>query len=91
LRRGSVSIVPLLIAVMMMFWFMMIMGNENDQLHKINSIKNLQNTQERLLYSALKRKYDLQQAYPEKSEVDIDKEVDLYITQIMKMNNIDKD
>lgn len=86
-----VSIVPLLIAVMMLFWFMMIMGNENDQLHKINKIENLQKTQERLLYSALKRKYEIQKANPEQSEAWVDEKVDLYIKQIMKINKIDKD
>lgn len=91
MRKGSVAMVPLFIAIMMIFWFMMIMGNENDQLHKINKIENLQKTQERLLYAALKRKYDLQRENPNMSEEDIDKEVDLYIVQIMKMNNIDKD
>jgi len=91
MRNGSVAIVPLLLAVMMIFWFMTIMGTENDQLHKINNIENLQRTQERLLYSALKKKYELQKAYPNKSEDEIDQEVDQYISQIMKMNNIDED
>jgi len=86
-----VSIVPLLIAVMMLFWFMMIMGNENDQLHKINKIENLQKIQERLLYSALKRKYEIQKANLQESEAWVDNKVDLYIKQIMKINKIDKD
>jgi preprotein translocase subunit YajC len=87
MRKGSVAIVPLLIAVMMIFWFMMIMGNENDQLHTINKIENLQRTQDRLLYSALKRRYELERNANE--SVDINESVNTYISEIMKMNNID--
>jgi hypothetical protein len=89
MRKGSVSIVPLMIAIFMMFWFIMFLGTENDQLHKVNKVENLQRLQERLLYASLKRKYELQKASPEKTEAEIDEQVNLYIEQIMKINNID--
>ena len=89
MRKGSVAIVPLFIAIIMILWFMMTMGQENDQLHKINNIENLQRTQERLLYSAIKKKYELQKANPDKSESWVDSKVNEYIQQIMKRNNID--
>ncbi len=91
MRKGSVAIVPLLIAVLMFFWFMITLGTENDQLHKINNVENLQRIQERLLYAAMKKKYELQKEYPQKNEEEINEEVNSYITQIMKINNIDKD
>lgn len=90
MRRGSVAIVPLMLAIFVLFWFILFMGGENDNLHSINKIENLQHLQERLLVSAIKRRYELAQADPSLSAVELNSAVDAYIHNIMKSNNIDE-
>jgi len=61
MRKASVAIVPLLLAVMALFWFIWFMGGANDNLHKVNEIENLQRLQARLLPAAMKRYIEYQE------------------------------
>lgn len=88
MRSGFVSIVPLLIAVMFIFWFMIFMGYENTNLSHINQMQNIQNTEDRLLYAALKYKYKLLREQPELSESEVDDQVEEYIKTIMQKNGL---
>jgi predicted PurR-regulated permease PerM len=90
-RRGSVAIVPLFLAIALLFWFIWFFGNANDNLHKVNQIENLQHTQDRLLQAAIQKRYELEEANPTLSDKELDKTVDKYIKEMMKLNKIDKD
>lgn len=91
MRRGSVAIVPLFLAIALLFWFIWFLGGANDNLHKVNQIENLQHTQDRLLQAAIKKRYELEEADPTLSDAELDSAVDKYIKEIMKVNGIDKD
>ena len=58
MRNGSAAIVPLLLAVMALFWFIWIMGGSADTLHRVNKVEDLQHLQERLLPAAMKKYID---------------------------------
>ncbi len=91
MRRGSAAIVPLFLAIVLLFWFIWFLGNANDNLHKVNQIENLQHTQERLLQAAMQKRYEIEEANPNLSDEELDAQVDKYIKEMMKLNNIDKD
>jgi hypothetical protein len=90
MRKGSVAIVPLMLGIFALFWFILFMGGENDNLHNINQIENLQHLQERLLLAAVKRRYELEKENPNMSETEITNAVDAYIHNIMIVNKIDE-
>jgi len=95
MRNGSVAIVPILIAVLSLFWFIWFMGGADDNLHKVSEIENLQHLQERLLPAAMKRYVELRAAYIEAgqtealAESNAKTDTDLYIHNMMKNNKID--
>jgi len=60
-------------------------------LHKVNQIENLQHLQDRLLQSAIIKRYELAEADPSLTDDELDAAVDKYIKEIMKVNGIDKD
>ncbi|MGA9045755.1 hypothetical protein [Sulfuricurvum sp.] len=86
MRRGSVAIVPLLFALMLFFWFMWFLGGENDSLHEINNVENLQHIQEELIISATQQYIVLQQNGM--SEAEAKASVNTYVTHMMKLNKI---
>ena len=67
------------------------MGGANDNLHNISQVENLQHLQERLIVSAMKRRYELAEANPNMSDEELDSAVDQYIHHMMKSNNIDEE
>lgn len=87
-RRGSIAIVPLLIAIMLFFWFIWFLGGESDFLHEVNSIEHLEHIQEELIYSALQERIALEQAHPDWSDTKLDQEVNLYVNKMMEANKI---
>jgi len=89
MRRGSAALVPLLLAIMLLFWFIWFFGGENDNLHKVNQIENLQHTQERLIIAACRKKQELRDANASLSEVQLNEKVNQYIHNIMILNKID--
>ncbi len=89
-RRGSVAIVPLFLAIALLFWFIWFLGGANDNLHKVNQIEYLQHTQDRLLQAAIQKRYELEEADPTLSDAELDAAVNKYIQEIMKINKIDK-
>jgi hypothetical protein len=88
MRKGSVAIVPLFLAIVTLFWFIWFMGGENDNLHRVNELENLHHLQERLLLPAMKRRYELAEADPSLSDVQLDEAVDAYIDEMMVLNEI---
>jgi len=86
MRKGSVAIVPLLIALMLFFWFIWFMGGENDSLHTINKVEHLHHIQEELVISALQEKIRLEQNGKSESEA-ID-QVNGYVNAMMQANKI---
>jgi hypothetical protein len=88
MRRASVAVVPLLLAVMILFWFIWTLGFEGDNLHRINEVQNLQHLQESLVVPAMKRRYELAKANPQMSEEELRVAVDAYIDEIMVVNKI---
>lgn len=93
MRKGSAALVPLLIAVMTLFWFIMFIGSGDDDLHTINNVTNLQKVQEKLLVSAVKYRYKAAAESDEQnlglSEAQLDAKVDGYIEYIMIKNGIE--
>lgn len=90
MRRGSVAMVPLLFAIMLLFWFIWFLGGENDNLHKVNQLENLQRTQERLIIAACQKKQELQMSDANLTEAQIKTKVNQYIHNIMVLNKIDE-
>lgn len=91
MRKGSVTIVPLFIAMMLLVWFMMTMGVQNDQLRVINQVQNLQHLQDRLMLAAITRKYELKKANPTWSDAQVDIQVNQYIETMIQANGYDKE
>lgn len=89
MRNASVGFVPLLLGIFVLFWFILFMGSENDNLHAINSIEHLEHLQEELLVAAVKRRYELLNAQPQISEAELQSAVDSYIHSMMQINKID--
>jgi hypothetical protein len=91
-REGSVAIVPLFLAVMLLFWFIAFMGGANDTLHSVNNVENLQHLQKKLLVSAMRYRYHLEQeardAGVSLTDEQIDLQVNAYINEIMVLNKI---
>jgi hypothetical protein len=90
MRRGSVAIVPLILAIFALFWFIWFMGGENDNLHQINNVENLQHLQEKLVIPAMQYRYGLKAANPDMSEAELDAAVNQYINEMMVANKIQK-
>ncbi|ADN09888.1 hypothetical protein [Sulfurimonas autotrophica] len=90
MRNGSAAIVPLLLAIMLLFWFIWFMGGENDNLHKVNQLENLHHTQERLVIAALRKKQELRDANASLSDAELNTKVNQYIHNIMILNKIDE-
>lgn len=88
MRKGSVAIVPLFLAIVTLFWFIWFMGGENDNLHRVNEIEHLHHLQERLLLAAAKRRYELADADPGLSDESLDTAVDTFIDEMMVLNNV---
>lgn len=93
MRKASAALVPLLIAVMMLFWFIAFMGGSNDDLHTVNNVTNLQHLQEKLLISSVRYRYkviaEAQEQNLTLTEDEIDQKVDAYIEYIMVSNKIE--
>ncbi len=90
MRKGSVAIVPLFLAISLLFWFIWFMGSENDNLHTVNQIANLQHLQDRLALAAVQKRYELEEINPTWDKTKIEDEVSVYIHNIMKINQIDE-
>jgi hypothetical protein len=88
MRRGSVAIVPALLAVMLLFWFIAFLGGASDTLHTVNNVENLQHLQQKLLLSAAKHRNGLSKVHPEWSDDELTIQTDAYIDEIMVLNNI---
>jgi len=94
MRNGSAALVPLLFAIMLLFWFIWFLGGENDNLHQVNQLENLQHTQERLIIAACKKKQEFRRKFRDDNvsftETDLDNNVSAHIHQIMILNKIDE-
>lgn len=95
MRKGSAALVPLLIAIMLLFWFIAFMGSENDNLHTVNGVTNLQKIQEKLLISSVRYRYKIATEAKKEgvtlTEEELDQKVDQYIQHIMIENKIEKE
>lgn len=89
-RKGSVAIVPLLLALMLFFWFIWFLGQENDSLLQINKIENVQHIQEELVISAMQQRLALEQMHPDWSTAQLDEAAQKYVNDMMKLNAIQK-
>jgi len=96
MRKGSAAIVPLFLAIMLLFWLMTFMGGESDNIHKVNKLTNLHHVQDKLLIAAMNKRYDLVEKYENlysekngfKKEL-LNKKVSDDIHFMMKKNKID--
>ncbi|MDP1785218.1 MAG: hypothetical protein Q8K81_07325 [Sulfuricurvum sp.] len=88
MRRGSVAIVPLLLALMLFFWFIWFLGGENDLLFQINKVENVQHIQEELIVSAMQERLKLEQKNTNWSNGQLDAATNHYVNNMMKINKI---
>ena len=88
MRRGSAVVVPLMLAVMLLFWLIWFLGFENDSTRVINEVENLHHLQERLAIAALQERLRQEALHPEWDDTTLDAEVDSYIDQMMVYNHI---
>lgn len=92
MRNASVAIVPLFLAVLLLFWFIAFMGGASDTLHSVNNVENLQHLQKKLLVSAMRYRYALESEAREAgtilTDAELDAQVNVYINQIMVLNKI---
>ena len=90
MRNGSAALVPLILAVMLLFWFIMFMGGANDNLAKVNGIVHHQNLEERLLKAAAAKYIQLEEQNKEAetplSEAEMKALVDAYIARMIDKN-----
>lgn len=89
MRRGSAAIVPLFLAIMILFWFMMFLGGASDTQKVVNDVGNLSHLHDRLIYAVAKRYYDLKAQNPTWSDERLETEANEYVRLIMKKNKID--
>lgn len=94
MRRASAALVPLLIAVMLVFWFIAFMGGNSDNLHAVNEVTNLQKLQEKLLIPAVRYRYKIYKESKEQgtplTEAELDQKVDAYVHYMMIENKIEQ-
>ncbi|MDF1877983.1 hypothetical protein JHD47_09165 [Sulfurimonas sp. SAG-AH-194-L11] len=89
MRKGSAAIVPLFLAIMILFWFMMFLGGASDTQKVVNDVGNLSHLHDRLIYSVTKHYYSLKAANPSWSDEKLETEANKYVRIIMKKNKID--
>ncbi len=90
MRRGSVAIVPLFLAIISLFWFIAFMGNANDTLHAVNNVENLQSLQRNLLIPAMKYRYEAFRADESLDDDTLDADSQTYVNEMMVINKIQK-
>ena len=59
MRRGSVAIVPILLAIALIFWAIWFMGQESDNTHVISNVQKLQQLHQNAAIYAIKRKIEI--------------------------------
>jgi len=59
LRKGSIAIVPVLLAIALIFWAIWFMGQESDNTHVISDIQKLQKLHENAAIYAVKREIEI--------------------------------
>ena len=88
MRNASAAMVPLFLAIVLLFWFMMIMGGSSDTLKAVSSVENLRHLQTKLLIPAVKHKLDQKKAgIP---QADLNAKANIYINKMMVLNKIQK-
>jgi len=88
MRNASAAMVPLFLAIMLLFWFIMFMGGASDTLRGVNNVENLRHLQTKLLLPALKEKYR-QERELGKSPTAASLTAEAYVKRMMYKNNID--
>ena len=79
MRRASVAIVPILLAIALVFWTIWFMGQESQNTHVISDMQKLQQLQSNAALYAIKRKIELleQGMDEESSEAKVKEEVEI--------------
>jgi len=80
--------VPLFLAIMLLFWFIMFMGGASDTLRGVNNVENLRHLQTKLLIPAVKYKLDQKKAGV--PQADLNGKANIYINNMMVLNKIQK-
>jgi len=88
MRNGSAAIVPLLLAIMLLFWFIMFMGGASDTQKTVNDVQELKHLQSKLLLPALKKKYQ-EERDNNMSNTAASASANKYIKDMMYKNGID--
>jgi len=88
MRNAAAAIVPLFLAIMLLFWFIMFMGGSSDTLRGVSNVENLRHLQTKLLLPALKEKYK-QERELGKSGPAASAAANAYVKKMMYKNNID--
>lgn len=96
MRNGVAAIVPLFLAIMMLFWVIWFLGGESDNLHKTTNLTSLHKLQDKLLEAAIHRRYelltrnkDMYSETPGAQKDALDKKISDDGHTMMQKNNID--
>jgi len=90
MRNAAAAIVPLFLAIMLLFWFIMFMGGSSDTLRAVSNVENLSHLQTKLLLPAEKFRNELKRANPSLSDDELDRRANIYVNNMMVLNKIQK-
>ncbi len=96
MRKGSVAIVPIMLAIMLIFWAIWFVGERSEDTKVISNVEKLQELHENAAMYAMQRKIDLLQenALKDENERLNDDEINATINQevsdLMRKNGIDE-
>jgi len=90
LRKGSVAIVPIFLAIALIFWAIWFMGEESDNTHVITNIKKLEDLHENAAFHAMRRKIEILENDHTNELSDENKtQIEQEVQQLMRKNNVE--
>ena len=89
MRKGSVAIVPIFLAIALIFWAIWFMGQESDNTHVITTMQKLERVHENAAIYAMKKKvHILEEAQREELTEDEKKQIQDEVQNLMQKNRL---
>ena len=90
MRKGSVAIVPIFLAIALIFWAIWFMGEESDNTHVISKMQKLQKVHENAAFYAMKKKIRiLEEAQREELTQEEKDQIENDVQSLMQKNRLD--
>jgi len=94
MRKGSAAIVPLFLAIMLLFWAAIFLGTPSETLGEVNQLTHIKNVEKRNITAAMIMKIKLLEANTQRetplSELEMDAIVSQRISSLMANSTIDE-